>query len=72
LNDKHSYKFWCSLLWKAHKYLVRTGIDHFKTVANVLMRAEIAVREGKQKGGAYAYELLKGFRLFDSFADLGI
>ena len=72
LNDKQSYKFWCSLLWKAHKYLVRTGIDHFKTIANAVMRAEVAVREGKQKGGAYAYELLKGFKLFQTFADNGI
>ena len=72
LNDKQSYKFWCSLLWKAHKYLVKMGIDHFKTIANVVMRAEVAVREGKQKGGAYAYELLKGFKLFQTFADNGI
>ena len=72
LNDKQSYKFWCSLLWKAHKYLVKMGIDHFKTIANVVMRAEVAVREGKQKGGAYAYELLKGFKLFQSFSDAAI
>ena len=72
LNDKQSYKFWCSLLWKAHKYLVKMGIDHFKTIANAVMRAEVAVREGKQKGGAYAYELLKGFKLFQSFSDAAI
>ena len=72
LNDKQSYRFWCSLLWKTHKYLVNAGIDHFKTIANVLMRAEIAVREGKQKGGAYAYELLKGFKLFQTFQDASI
>ena len=72
LNDKQSYKFWCSLLWKAHKYLVKMGIDHFKTIANAVMRAEVAVREGKQKGGAYAYELLKGFKLFQTFSDAAI
>ena len=72
LNDKQSYKFWCSILWKAHKYLVRTGIDHFKTIANAVMRAEVAVREGKRKGGAYAYELLKGFKLFQVFKDAAI
>ena len=72
LNDTHSYKFWCSVLWKAYKAFVNAGQDFFKVIANVIKRAEIAVREGKQKGGAYAYELLQGFRVFESFADLGI
>ncbi len=72
LNDTHSYNFWCSVLWKAYKAFINAGQDFFKVIANVIKRAEIAVREGKQKGGAYAYELLSGFKMFQSFADLGL
>ena len=72
LNDTHSYSFWCSVLWKAHKAFIKTGQNFFKIIANVIKRAEIAVREGKQKGGAYAFELFSEFKLFQSFSDAAI